>query len=32
LKLELNEEKLEKDLNENWEILAEAIQTVMRKN
>lgn len=31
-KLELNEEKLEKDLDENWEILAEAIQTVMRKN
>lgn len=31
-KLELNVEKLENDLDNNWEILAEAIQTVMRKN
>lgn len=30
-KLSLNGEKLEADLNEHWEILAEAIQTVMRR-
>jgi adenylosuccinate lyase len=30
-KLEINKEQLEKDLNNNWEILAEAIQTVMRR-
>lgn len=30
-KLSLNAEKLEADLNEHWEILAEAIQTVMRR-
>ena len=31
-KLEINEKALEKDLNDNWEVLAEAVQTVMRKN
>ncbi len=31
-KLEINEEKIEQDLDNNWEILAEPIQTVMRKN
>ena len=31
-KLELNEEKIAKDLDWTWEVLAEAIQTVMRKN
>ncbi|OGA94690.1 MAG: adenylosuccinate lyase, partial [Burkholderiales bacterium RIFCSPHIGHO2_12_FULL_61_11] len=30
-KLELNEEKLADDLNSSWEVLAEAIQTVMRR-
>ena len=30
-KLELNEEKLADDLDHNWEVLAEPIQTVMRK-
>ena len=30
-KLELNEEKLAEDLDHNWEVLAEPIQTVMRK-
>ena len=30
-KLELNVDALEKDLNENWEVLAEPIQTVMRR-
>ena len=30
-KLELNEEKLAADLDSNWEVLAEPIQTVMRK-
>ncbi len=30
-KLELNEERLADDLNRNWEVLAEPIQTVMRK-
>jgi adenylosuccinate lyase len=30
-KLELNEEKLAADLNGNWEVLAEPVQTVMRK-
>ena len=30
-KLELNEERLEADLDANWEVLAEPIQTVMRK-
>jgi len=31
LKLEVNPLKLQHDLNENWEILAEALQTVMRR-
>ncbi len=31
-KLELNENALKQDLESNWEILAEAIQTVMRKH
>lgn len=30
-KLELNEERLAEDLDHNWEVLAEPIQTVMRK-
>jgi adenylosuccinate lyase len=30
-KLELNEERLAQDLDRNWEVLAEPIQTVMRK-
>ncbi len=30
-KLEINAEKLNADLDENWEVLAEPIQTVMRK-
>ena len=30
-KLELNEERLREDLDRNWEVLAEPIQTVMRK-
>lgn len=30
-KLEVNQVKIEQDLNENWEVLAEPIQTVMRK-
>mgnify|MGYP005750863391 CR=1 FL=1 len=30
-KLEVNETKLAQDLDENWEVLAEAIQTVMRR-
>lgn len=30
-KLKLNEEKLAKDLNQAWEVLAEALQTVMRR-
>ncbi|MBA59860.1 MAG: adenylosuccinate lyase [Gammaproteobacteria bacterium] len=30
-KIELNEKSLEKDLEKNWEVLAEAIQTIMRK-
>ena len=30
-KLELNEERLREDLDHNWEVLAEPIQTVMRK-
>lgn len=30
-KLEVNEEKLAQDLDDNWEVLAEAIQTVMRR-
>jgi len=30
-KLELNKSALERDLNTNWEVLAEPIQTVMRK-
>ena len=30
-KLELNEERLAADLDANWEVLAEPIQTVMRK-
>lgn len=31
-KLEVNEVNIATDLNQNWEVLAEAIQTVMRKN
>lgn len=31
-KLELNEKALAEDLDQNWEVLAEAVQTVMRKN
>jgi adenylosuccinate lyase len=30
-KLELNEDRLAEDLDRNWEVLAEPIQTVMRK-
>src|SRR6202000_3013557 len=30
-KLQINERALKQDLNENWEVLAEAIQTVMRR-
>lgn len=30
-KLEVNEQKLAQDLDDNWEVLAEAIQTVMRR-
>lgn len=30
-KLQLNQEPLRDDLNDNWEVLAEAIQTVMRR-
>ena len=30
-KLELNQVALDKDLEQNWEVLAEPIQTVMRK-
>lgn len=30
-KLEVNKQALEADLNQNWEILAEAVQTVMRR-
>lgn len=30
-RVEVNEEKLEKDLENNWEVLAEPIQTVLRK-
>jgi adenylosuccinate lyase len=30
-KLELNAQRLHQDLNDNWEVLAEAIQTVMRR-
>lgn len=30
-KIKADEKKLEKDLNENWEVLTEAIQTVLRK-
>ena len=30
-KLELNEERLQEDLNHAWEVLAEPIQTVMRR-
>ena len=30
-KLEINVDRLEADLNENWEVLAEPIQTVMRR-
>ncbi|MBU1019191.1 MAG: adenylosuccinate lyase [Patescibacteria group bacterium] len=31
-KLEINKKNLEEDLNNNWEVLGEAIQTVMRKH
>jgi adenylosuccinate lyase len=30
-KLEVNAQRLKEDLNQNWEVLAEAIQTVMRR-
>jgi len=30
-KLQINVEKIEEDLNDNWEVLAEPIQTVMRR-
>ncbi len=30
-KLQLNKDKLAKDLDESWEVLAEPIQTVMRR-
>lgn len=30
-KLEINQEKIQQDLNNNWAVLAEAIQTVMRR-
>lgn len=30
-KLQINKRALEQDLNENWEVLAEAVQTVMRR-
>jgi adenylosuccinate lyase len=30
-KLEINEEKLAADLNNSWEVLAEPIQTIMRR-
>jgi len=30
-KLEVNSEKLDKDLEDHWEVLAEPIQTIMRK-
>ncbi|TAL65227.1 MAG: adenylosuccinate lyase [Legionella sp.] len=30
-KLQINKEALQEDLNDNWEVLAEAIQTVMRR-
>ena len=30
-KLELNREKIDADLEESWEVLAEAVQTVMRR-
>lgn len=30
-RLEINTERLDKDLEENWEVLAEAVQTVMRR-
>jgi adenylosuccinate lyase len=30
-KLQLNPEKLEQDLDDSWEVLAEPIQTIMRK-
>ena len=31
-KLELNEIRLNQDLNDSWEVLTEAIQTLIRKN
>jgi len=31
-KVEINEDKLAEDLNDNWEVLTEPIQTVLRKN
>lgn len=31
-KLEINEDKIETDLDQNWAVLAEAVQTVMRKH
>lgn len=31
-KIDVNQEKLSQDLNEKWEVLAEPIQTVLRKN
>ena len=31
-KLELNDQRLKEDLSKSWEILTEAIQTIIRKN
>ena len=31
-KLELNKKRLDEDLNNSWEVLTEAIQTILRKN
>jgi len=31
-KLELNDERIKEDLSNSWEILTEAIQTIIRKN
>jgi adenylosuccinate lyase len=30
-RLEVNEEKISKDISESWEVLAEPVQTIMRK-
>ena len=31
-KITINKEKIDKDLDDEWEVLAEAIQTILRKN